>query len=169
LSSSFVPSFSPFFPTELTPSPSTACHFPSSCPTDSPCDKLIEVHCSCGHLSQKARCGSNDENPSGNQGRNIKCTSACDVAKRQAQLAEALGIEKKEAKVREVTPEPATLAYFEQNKKWAVEVEQQLIEFVKGDKPSLHFPAMKRDQRQFVRFLFLPSSLLSSGLTVLLS
>lgn len=158
-----LPFLPPFFQIVLTTFSPAACHFPSSCPADVPCDKLIEVSCTCGHLSQKARCGANDENPAGNQGRNIKCTSACDVAKRQAQLAEALGIEKKEPKVREVTPEPATLAYFEANKKWAADMETQLTEFVKGDKPSLHFPAMKRDQRQFVRlFLFRTSSPLTS-------
>ncbi|GAA5878773.1 hypothetical protein JCM8547_007192 [Rhodosporidiobolus lusitaniae] len=131
-----------------------ACHFPSSCPAETPCDKLIDVTCACGHLSQKARCGSQDSKPEGNNGRLIKCTDACALAKRNQQLADALGVEKKEPKVREVQVEDGTLRYFEANRKWAEEIERQLTEFVKGgEKASLHFPAMKREQRQFVHEL----------------
>ncbi|GAA5919432.1 hypothetical protein JCM6882_006322 [Rhodosporidiobolus microsporus] len=126
------------------------CHFPSACPADSPCDKLIEVTCSCGHLKQKARCGANDAKPEGNNGRLVKCTDACALAKRNQQLADALGVEKKEAKVREVQHDPLTLNYYAANHKWASEIEAQLVEFVESDKQTLHFPAMKRDQRQFV-------------------
>ncbi|GAA6016990.1 hypothetical protein JCM10207_001449 [Rhodosporidiobolus poonsookiae] len=126
------------------------CHFPSACSTESPCDKFIEVTCSCGNIKQKARCGSCDSKPEGNNGRLVKCTDACTLAKRNAQLADALGVEKKEAKVREVAYEPQTLSFGQANLKWALEIEAMLVEFVKSDKTTLHFPAMKRDQRQFV-------------------
>ncbi|GAA6062232.1 hypothetical protein JCM10212_000811 [Sporobolomyces blumeae] len=129
------------------------CHFPSSCPTDQPCPKMIEVTCTCGHLVQKARCGSCDAKPEGNNGRQVKCTDACAVAKRNAQLAEALGVEKKEPKVREVEYDPSTLSFHAANLAWCKNIEDQLIEFVKGDKASLHLPVMKRPQRQFAHEL----------------
>ncbi|GAA5991452.1 hypothetical protein JCM11641_005210 [Rhodosporidiobolus odoratus] len=130
------------------------CHFPSACSTETPCDKLITVTCTCGHLSQSARCGSCDSKPEGNQGRHVKCTEACALAKRNAQLADALGVsaeEKKESKVREVVYETQTLEYAARNLKWALEIEKEMKEFVEDtERVTLRFPAMKREQRQFV-------------------
>ncbi|GAA5899971.1 hypothetical protein JCM5296_001929 [Sporobolomyces johnsonii] len=129
------------------------CHFPSSCPTDQPCPKMIEVHCACGNLTQTARCGACDDKPEGNNGRLIKCNDACALAKRNAQLADALGVEKKEPKVREVEYDAATLSYYAANTAWCTGIESQLVEFVKGEKPTFHFPSMKRPQRQFTHEL----------------
>ncbi|GAA5962625.1 hypothetical protein JCM3765_006863 [Sporobolomyces pararoseus] len=129
------------------------CHFPSSCPADQPCPKMIEVTCSCGNITQQARCGSSDSKPEGNNGRQVKCTDACAVAKRNAQLAEALGVEKKEPKLREVEYDQTTLSFYAANTAWCKGIEDQLIEFVKGEKASLHLPIMKRPQRQFVHEL----------------
>jgi len=142
----------------LTPASSlsiAACHFPSACPADAPCPKLIKVHCECGNLSQNARCGACDDKPEGNAGRLVKCTDACATAKRNAQLADALGVEQREVKTREVEYQPELVSFYAANSAWSSGIEAQLVEFVKGDKPSLHFPVMKRPQRQFVR----PSSL----------
>lgn len=130
--------------------PPAACHFPSACPADSPCPKLIPVHCACGHLSQNARCGACDEKPEGNEGRLLKCNDSCAVAKRNAQLAEALGVEQREVKSKEADYSPELLNFYAANSAWAQLIEQQLIEFVKSDKPSLHLPVMKRPQREFV-------------------
>ncbi|ORY77238.1 hypothetical protein BCR35DRAFT_305534 [Leucosporidium creatinivorum] len=132
------------------PSP---CHSPTSCPTDSPCPKLITVTCACGHLQQSARCGSCDAKPEGNQGRLLKCGDACAAAKRSKQLAEALGVEKREPRVREVEYEPLMLSFYGANVAWCNSIEAQLAEFVKGDIPSLHFPVMKRPQRAFTHEL----------------
>ncbi|GAA6018805.1 hypothetical protein JCM11491_006870 [Sporobolomyces phaffii] len=129
------------------------CHFPSSCPADQPCPKMIEVTCACGHLIQQARCGACDSKPEGNMGRQVKCTDACAVAKRNAQLADALGVEKKEPKIREVEYDQSTLAFYAANLAWCKGIEEQLIEFVKGEKASLHLPVMKRPQRQFTHEL----------------
>lgn len=129
------------------------CHFPSACPADSPCPKLIPVHCACGHLSQNARCGACDEKPEGNEGRLLKCNDSCAVAKRNAQLAEALGVEQREVKSKEADYSPELLSFYAANSAWAQLIEQQLIEFVKSDKPSLHLPVMKRPQREFVHNL----------------
>ncbi|GAA5864129.1 hypothetical protein JCM3774_006390 [Rhodotorula dairenensis] len=129
------------------------CHFPSSCPADLPCPKLIPVHCACGHLSQNARCGACDDKPEGNEGRLLKCNDSCAVAKRNAQLAEALGVEQREVKSKEVEYPPELMSYYATNSAWGQLIEQQLIEFVKSDKPSLHLPVMKRPQREFVHNL----------------
>ncbi|GAA5880063.1 hypothetical protein JCM16303_001198 [Sporobolomyces ruberrimus] len=129
------------------------CHFPSSCPADQPCPKMIEVSCACGHLTQQARCGSSDSKPEGNMGRQVKCTDACAVAKRNAQLADALGVEKKEPKLREVEYDQTTLSFYATNLAWCKGIEDQLTEFVKGEKASLHLPIMKRPQRQFTHEL----------------
>ncbi|KAL8290623.1 hypothetical protein RQP46_002881 [Phenoliferia psychrophenolica] len=131
------------------------CHFPSTCAVDEahPCPKLIDVTCSCGHLKQRARCATSTAKPEGNRERLIKCTDACVVAKRNTALADALGIEKKEPKVKEVEYDPLTLAYFSANVTWCTAMQASLTEFTLSDKPSLHLPVMKRPQRQFVHEL----------------
>lgn len=124
---------------------------------------MIEVTCTCGHIKQQARCGASDSKPEGNNGRQVKCTDACAVAKRNAQLAEALGVEKKEPKIREVEYEQTTLTFYASNLAWCKGIEEQLIEFVKSEKASLHLPVMKRPQRQFVSNSSSPLLLLTSG------
>lgn len=113
------------------------CHFPSTCPVDEhhPCPKLIvsllpgfggprlkltprlgqDVTCSCGHLKQRARCATSAAKPEGNRERFIKCTDMCVVAKRNTALADALGIEKKEPKIKEVEYDPVTLSFYAAN------------------------------------------------------
>jgi transcriptional repressor NF-X1 len=61
------------------------CHAPSACPsTDTePCPVVVTVSCSCGRIMQPAPCGAS---------RVLKCQDACSVAKRNARLADALGI-----------------------------------------------------------------------------
>jgi transcriptional repressor NF-X1 len=88
---------------------------------------MIEVTCSCGHLTQQARCGSSDSKPEGNIGRQVKCTDACAVAKRNAQLAEALGVEKKEPKIREVEYDQTTLSFYAANLAWCKGIEEHLM------------------------------------------
>lgn len=48
-------------------------------------------------------------------GRQIKCTDVCVVARRNAALAEALGIEKTEAKVKEVEYDATVLSFYAAN------------------------------------------------------
>lgn len=87
---------------------------------------MIEVTCACGHLTQQARCGASDSKPGGNAGRQVKCTDACAVAKRNAQLADALGVEKKEPKIREVEYDQSTLSFYSANLAWSKGIEDQL-------------------------------------------
>lgn len=80
-----------------------------------PCPKLITVTCACGHLQQAAKCGACDAKPEGNQGRLLKCSDACAIAKRNQQLAEALGIEKHEVKVKQVEYDPLLMNFYQAN------------------------------------------------------
>lgn len=57
----------------------------------------------------------------------MKCTDACAVAKRNAQLAEALGVEKKEPKLREVEYDQSTLSFYATNLTWCKGIEDQLM------------------------------------------
>jgi transcriptional repressor NF-X1 len=45
----------------------------------------------------------------------LKCSDACLVARRNAALADALGIEKKEMKFKEVEYDPVTLSFYAAN------------------------------------------------------
>lgn len=149
------------------------CHSPSACSVEVPCEKLIEVSCSCGHVKQQVKCHASTSKPEGNQGRLLKCSDACVVAKRNAALAEALGIEKeRQVKVKEVEYEAQVLSFYSANvvrqasvihrsvrtltvcfillQAWCNKIEADLIEFVKGEKQSQLFPVMKRPQRAFV-------------------
>lgn len=91
------------------------CHTPSSCPIDSPCPKMIEVTCECGHIKQQARCATSEARPEGNAKRVVKCTDACVTLKRNTALADALGIEKREVKTREVEYDPLMLNFAKDN------------------------------------------------------
>lgn len=75
----------------------------------------IEVTCSCGFIKQKAKCAVCESRPEGNRERLVKCTDACVVFRRNAALAEALGIEKKEPKVKEVEYDPIIMSFYANN------------------------------------------------------
>lgn len=98
----------------LHPCPSP-CHFPSSCPTDTPCPKVIEITCSCGTLTQKVKCGSCDAKVEGNKDKVLKCDDRCEVEKRNKRVAEALGVEVKEKKIREVEYDQLLLGFYANN------------------------------------------------------
>lgn len=69
-----------------------ACHAPSACSTAPPCPTPVDVTCACGHLRQRGLCGSCTAKPESAATRFLACTEACAVKKRNAALAEALGI-----------------------------------------------------------------------------
>lgn len=69
------------------------CHAPSACSETEPCHESIIITCPCGRIRQSIPCGRSSSNPSGREGsQQLKCTPECAVAKRNARLAEALGI-----------------------------------------------------------------------------
>lgn len=69
-----------------------ACHAPVACSTTAPCPAPVEVTCACGHLRQRALCGSSTARSESAATRLIPCTDACAIKKRNAALADALGI-----------------------------------------------------------------------------
>lgn len=91
------------------------CHAPSPCSIELPCSMSIELSCSCGHIKQKVKCSVSESKPEGNREKLIKCTDACIVVKRNLALAEALGIEKKEPKVKEVEYDPIITSFYSNN------------------------------------------------------
>jgi hypothetical protein len=69
------------------------CHAPSACPEDEPCEALVLISCPCGRIQQSLRCGFSVSSPAGSaSSHTLKCNSQCELAKRNARLAEALGI-----------------------------------------------------------------------------
>ncbi|SCV73947.1 BQ2448_6377 [Microbotryum intermedium] len=129
------------------------CHVPSSCPEVKPCIKMIEVSCDCGYLKQTINCGACTDRPDGNNSKTLTCSDACAIAKRNAALAEALQVERREPKVKEVEYDPQTLSFYSMNVAWCTSIEKDLVDFVNTDKPTLHLPVMKRPQRQFAHEL----------------
>ena len=69
------------------------CHAPASCSESEPCLATITITCPCGRIRQPVPCGRSTSNPAGREGsQQLKCTGECSIAKRNARLAEALGI-----------------------------------------------------------------------------
>lgn len=80
---------------ELDLNPPHCSHAPSVCPEDEACKAVVTLRCECGRLTQPASCGSSSANPvSRGHGKfQLKCNQDCAVAKRNRNLAEALGID----------------------------------------------------------------------------
>ena len=85
------------------------CHAPSLCPETEPCESLIVLTCPCDRIRQSVICGrtinshqrittstgSSSSNSSGHRHSHAatpKCNNDCQTAKRNARLADALGI-----------------------------------------------------------------------------
>ncbi|KAK4051690.1 FKBP12-associated protein [Microbotryomycetes sp. JL221] len=127
---------------------------------DEPCPKLIQLTCDCGHLQQSTRCGACEARPEGNSTKKLTCGDACVINKRNLALADALGIEKdkREAKIKEVEYDGEMMSFYQANVAFCTQIEASLTDFVRGlkapfDKPSFHFPVMKRPQRAFTHEL----------------
>ena len=80
------------------------CHAPSLCPETEPCESLITLSCPCNRIRQSVLCGrtitSQQRIPTGSSSSTSghhhaatpKCNNDCQTAKRNARLADALGI-----------------------------------------------------------------------------
>ena len=69
------------------------CHAPSSCLETEPCQATIVISCSCGRIQQSVPCGrTSSSSRTGPSQPAPKCTNDCKIAKRNAMLADALGI-----------------------------------------------------------------------------
>ncbi|KAJ7057853.1 hypothetical protein C8F01DRAFT_325430 [Mycena amicta] len=132
--------------------PCTApCHAPSACDESTPCTAVITVSCACLRIRQQLQCGKSLANPAGRREQQIKCTNECLVAKRNARLAEALGItpESRE-KFGEVVWNDEIKAFARANARFVAVVEKAFAEFVASEKKTQVLPHMPPERRKFV-------------------
>ncbi|KAJ3566139.1 hypothetical protein NP233_g7178 [Leucocoprinus birnbaumii] len=139
------------------------CHAPSSCSEAEPCPALETVTCPCGRIKQAVRCGrsSSNFNPSHPT---PKCTNDCAVAKRNARLAEALGINPAKSSagsssagyaglVNTVNYSDDLLSFGRINPKFLGVVEKAFADFLGSQRRTQVLPHMPPDRRKFVQEL----------------
>ncbi|KAI8986770.1 hypothetical protein BD414DRAFT_42500 [Trametes punicea] len=109
------------------------CHAPASCDESEPCRSIITITCPCGRLRQPVPCGRSTSNPAGREGsQQLKCTNECAIAKRNARLAEALGIDpdRTEGRFNQVTYHDDLVAFARVNPKFCAIVEKTFAQYV---------------------------------------
>ncbi|KAK0192391.1 hypothetical protein F5146DRAFT_1102355 [Armillaria mellea] len=132
------------------------CHAPSACSEVGSCQSVITLLCPCGRIQQSVRCGRSISNTAGrNNQQQLKCTSECTLAQRNARLAEALGID---TASRDKTASAAVysdelVGFARLNDKFVAVVEKAFAEFVGSGKKTQVLPHMPPDRRQFVHEL----------------
>ncbi|KAF8651138.1 hypothetical protein AX16_004861 [Volvariella volvacea WC 439] len=138
------------------------CHAPASCPEDDPCQSLITISCPCGRIRQSVHCGKSSANPKGREYAQPKCTNECGIAKRNARLADALGINPEARKsggvggaagAGGVTYSDDLVSFARVNGKFLGIVEKAFTEFVNSDKRIQVLPHMPPERRKFVHDL----------------
>ena len=128
------------------------CHAPAACPETEPCQAWVTLLCACGHQQQQVRCGHSMHSPLASD-RTLKCSDACLVAQRNAKLAEALGLNPSD-KAQQPTEYPSsTLTFFANNRRFAEEVEDALVEFIKSYRHAVLFTPASSAQRTFMHEL----------------
>lgn len=78
---------------------------------------MVDTQCACGNVRARAMCGSCTARPASSRDQVLPCTDACAVLKRNAALAEALGISTERVAAtasgrREVDYDEETLDFF---------------------------------------------------------
>ena len=161
------------------------CHAPSACPEDEPCEALVSISCPCGRIKQSLRCGISVSNPAGAASSGtLKCNSQCEIAKRNARLAEALGIseESRDRAGKHMAGGPAVyhdevVAFAKEDPKFVLLVEKTFAEYAKvrlhavysddilsrfilSNKRSQVLPHMTQEKRKFVYSVSTPTSIL---------
>ncbi|TFK63598.1 hypothetical protein BDN72DRAFT_963814 [Pluteus cervinus] len=131
------------------------CHAPSSCPEDDPCQALIPITCPCGRIKQSVHCGRcpSNPNPKGATGGSLKCTNECGIAKRNARLADALGITPESRGGDRVTYGDSVVQFAKANAKFVGVAEKAFNDFVTSDKRVQVLPHMPPERRKFVHDL----------------
>ena len=114
---------------------------------------MVEASCACGHVKQRILCGASNARPSSASEKVLKCLDSCAVIKRNAALAEALGLERGQAEPLAVKYEDETLDYYLAHPAWCADVEKTLQAFLVADKLTHLFPPMKWVQRKFTHEL----------------
>ncbi|KAJ8701561.1 FKBP12-associated protein [Pleurotus ostreatus] len=136
------------------------CHAPSACSEAEPCQAIITVSCPCGRIKQAVHCGRNANQPTAasdesSRGNTPKCNSECAIAKRNARLADALGInpQSRAAEKAEVNYSNELVSFAKSDAKFLALVERTFTDFVNGEKKNQVLPHMPVERRQFVHDL----------------
>jgi len=107
------------------------CHAPSVCQETEPCRAPITLTCPCGRVKQVVNCGRTISNPTRSTQLEPKCTNECHIAKRNAVLAEALGIDTEaREKAKMVVYGEGLLNFAKSNGKFLNLVEKTFAEWV---------------------------------------
>jgi transcriptional repressor NF-X1 len=91
----------------------------------------VTLTCPCGRIKQASPCGRCSSNPNGRAGaaaNSIKCSNECGIAKRNARLAEALGISPDKREERAVTYQEDLIRFAKADPKFCVLVEKTFSE-----------------------------------------
>ncbi|KAI0938639.1 hypothetical protein AcV5_000275 [Taiwanofungus camphoratus] len=132
------------------------CHAPGACSEAAPCHAIITLTCPCGRIRQPVPCGRSTSNPAGREGtQQLKCSNECLIAKRNARLADALGInpDRVEGRDKQMTYNDGLLAFARVNQKFCTMVERSFSEFLASDKKSQILAHMPEARRKFVHDL----------------
>ncbi|KAL4256264.1 NFX1 family protein [Pleurotus pulmonarius] len=136
------------------------CHAPSACSEAEPCQAIITVSCPCGRIKQAVHCGRNANQPiassdESSRGNTPKCNSDCAIAKRNARLADALGInpQSRASEKAEVSYSNELVSFAKSDAKFLALVERTFADFVNGEKKNQVLPHMPVERRQFVHDL----------------
>lgn len=131
------------------------CHAPAACNESEPCLAIIHISCPCGRIRQPIACGRSASNHGGRESsQTLKCSNECLVAKRNARLAEALGINPDKAgAAKEVQYSDELLATARRELKYCQMVEKTFADFLGSDKKSQVLPHMPEPRRRFVQAL----------------
>ncbi|KZT10350.1 uncharacterized protein LAESUDRAFT_644605 [Laetiporus sulphureus 93-53] len=130
------------------------CHAPAACSEAEPCRSIVTLTCPCGRIRQQVPCGRCTTNPTGREhSQQLKCSNECLVAKRNARLAEALGINPDRGTMHPVTYSDELLAFAKANAKFCTMVEKSLADFLSSDKKSQILAPMPEVRRKFVHDL----------------
>ncbi|KAH9926706.1 uncharacterized protein B0H18DRAFT_1084937 [Fomitopsis serialis] len=131
------------------------CHAPAACDESDPCRSIVHISCPCGRIRQPVACGRSTSNPGGREGSQLlKCSPECLVAKRNARLAEALGINPdKTGPAKEVVYGDELLAIARREPKFCQMVERSFAEFLSSEKKSQVLAHMPEPRRKFVQAL----------------
>ncbi|KAL1943906.1 hypothetical protein VTO73DRAFT_3724 [Trametes versicolor] len=132
-----------------------SCHAPASCDESEPCRSIVTISCPCGRIRQSVPCGRSMTNPAREGGQQLKCTNECGIAKRNARLAEALGInpERADSRLSQVSYNDDLTTFARANAKFCAIVEKSFADFLASDKKSQILPHMPEQKRKFVHDL----------------
>ncbi|CDO74094.1 hypothetical protein BN946_scf185043.g144 [Trametes cinnabarina] len=132
---------------------------PVASPASSACLPYILVHSRATHpplATSRSPVAPSSPSPVRREGsQQLKCTNECAIAKRNARLAEALGInpEKNESRLNQVTYHDDLIAFARANPKFCSIVEKTFSDFLTSGKKSQILPHMPEQKRKFVHDL----------------